>query len=185
MTEHKDEVMTLRDGGEGYWNNEHDVYTAPIDIGEWGARIECYGVNPDDANALRARVLDAIAARDATAPEGTWLWGKFMDLCKSRGVAPTTQNDLFAIAEEAHKLNIAARDAKVEVTGALRMFAKRVINLAYEGDLDGDFVLEMAVSEGLLKLVPAGHGITENGTPAMRYEPTAALESALAKENPE
>ena len=46
-----------RDGGEGYWNEEHEVYTAPIDIGDWGARIECHGPNPTEAGALRAAIL--------------------------------------------------------------------------------------------------------------------------------
>jgi len=36
--------------------------------------------------------------------EGTWLWVKLMDWCKRMGTAPGDQNDLFAIATEAHKL---------------------------------------------------------------------------------
>lgn len=38
-------------------------------------------------------------------PNGSWLWGKLMDWCQSRRIAPADYDDLFAIATEAHKLN--------------------------------------------------------------------------------
>lgn len=50
------------DGGEGYWNESNDVYTSPIGIGEWGARIECHGLSQKDAEDLRAEVLRLAAA---------------------------------------------------------------------------------------------------------------------------
>jgi hypothetical protein len=36
--------------------------------------------------------------------EGSWLWCKLMDYCKARKIAPATENELFKIAGEAHKL---------------------------------------------------------------------------------
>lgn len=54
------------DGGEGYWNESGDVFTAPIDIAEWGAKIECHGASQAEAEFLRRRVLGelALAASD-------------------------------------------------------------------------------------------------------------------------
>lgn len=40
-----------------------------------------------------------------SAPDGSWLWVKLMEYCRKRGIGPATQNDLFAIAGEAHKAN--------------------------------------------------------------------------------
>src|SRR5690606_24318948 len=41
--------------------------------------------------------------------EGTWLWGKLMDWCREQRIAPATQDKLFAIAGEAHRLNALAQ----------------------------------------------------------------------------
>ena len=62
---------------------------------------------------------------------------------------------------------------------ALRTFTRRVITICTDGDPDGDFVLEMALSEGLLRLVPDRCGCTIDGEPAMRYEPTDYLGETL------
>lgn len=43
----------------------------------------------------------ALAAQQAAAPDGNWLWSKLMDWCKKRGVAPANFDDLFAIVGEA------------------------------------------------------------------------------------
>lgn len=49
-------------------------------------------------------------APQSEAPDGTWLWCKLMDWCKSRGVSPANYDDLFSIAGEAHKMNSQSRD---------------------------------------------------------------------------
>lgn len=41
----------------------------------------------------------------ARASDGGWLWEKFMDFCKKRGVSPTAYNDLFLIVGEFRKKN--------------------------------------------------------------------------------
>ncbi|SEQ89760.1 Protein of unknown function [Azotobacter beijerinckii] len=62
VTIHPQEGMEIED--DGWWNSDHDIYTWPIRIDEWGARIECHGLNPDDAKALAQRVI----ARSAPTP---------------------------------------------------------------------------------------------------------------------
>lgn len=47
---------------EGWWNDDHDVYTWPIAVGDWGARIECHGSSPKEARDLAAEVWSALLA---------------------------------------------------------------------------------------------------------------------------
>lgn len=44
---------------EGWWNDDHNVYTWPITVGEWGARIECHGRTPAEAQQLALSVVKA------------------------------------------------------------------------------------------------------------------------------
>lgn len=56
-------------------------------------------------------------APQCEAPDGTWLWCKLMDWCKSRGESPANYDDLFAIAGEAHKMNSQSRDKTLDIKG--------------------------------------------------------------------
>jgi hypothetical protein len=68
----------------------------------------------DRPECIRAQ-RDELAGRLTTPPsapvgvEGTWLWGKLMDWCREQRIAPATQDKLFAIAGEAHRLNALAQ----------------------------------------------------------------------------
>lgn len=44
---------------EGWWNADEDVYTWPIRMGGWGARIECHGNTPEDAKSLATLTVQA------------------------------------------------------------------------------------------------------------------------------
>lgn len=54
-----------------------------------------------DAAALQVQQPGAQAVCNV---DGSWLWLKLMDWCKKQRIAPATQNALFEIAGEAHKL---------------------------------------------------------------------------------
>lgn len=53
---------------EGWWNDDHDVYTWPVRVGKWGAKIECHGSTPMEAQALALYVVTAIGASGKAAP---------------------------------------------------------------------------------------------------------------------
>lgn len=50
---------TMADG-DGWWNDDGNIYTVPIDFPNWGARIEVRGHSIDEARALAQRVLEGI-----------------------------------------------------------------------------------------------------------------------------
>ena len=49
---------------EGWWNDTGDVYTWPIRVGEWGAKVECHGENPAEAQQLALRLAWLFAGDD-------------------------------------------------------------------------------------------------------------------------
>lgn len=53
---------------EGWWNEDHDVYTWPVRVGKWGAKIECHGSGPMEAQALALHVVTAIGAIGKATP---------------------------------------------------------------------------------------------------------------------
>lgn len=53
---------------EGWWNDDHDVYTWPVRVGKWGAKIECHGSTPMEAQALALHVVTAIGAIGNATP---------------------------------------------------------------------------------------------------------------------
>lgn len=53
------EGVSLTDG-DGWWNDDGNIYTVPIDFPNWGARIEVHGHSIDEARALAFRVLDGL-----------------------------------------------------------------------------------------------------------------------------
>lgn len=53
------EGVSLTDG-DGWWNDDGNIYTVPIDFPNWGARIEVRGHSIDEARALAQRVLDGL-----------------------------------------------------------------------------------------------------------------------------
>ena len=73
---------------------------------------ENYKNGVDDALSVMANVAVseafAKAVQQQSEPvcnvEGSWLWIKLMDYCRAKRISPSTVNDLFAIAGEAHKL---------------------------------------------------------------------------------
>ena len=46
--------------GDGWWNEDGNIYTVPIDVGPWGARIEVHGHSIDEARMLAFRVLEGL-----------------------------------------------------------------------------------------------------------------------------
>lgn len=54
---------------EGWWNDDHDVYTWPVRVGKWGAKIECHGSTPMEAQALALHVVTAIGALAQPSPK--------------------------------------------------------------------------------------------------------------------
>jgi len=46
--------------GDGWWNDDGNIYTQPIDFGPWGARIEVRGHSIDEARRLAFRVLEGL-----------------------------------------------------------------------------------------------------------------------------
>jgi hypothetical protein len=69
-------------------------------------------------NQAQAALKTGMFCLDATeVPNGSWLWGKLMDWCKLHGIAPSTQNALFAICGEAHQAH-AVQAAKHEAPAA-------------------------------------------------------------------
>ena len=46
--------------GDGWWNHDGNIYTQPIDVGPWGARIEVHGHSIDEARMLAFRVLEGL-----------------------------------------------------------------------------------------------------------------------------
>ena len=46
--------------GDGWWNDDGNIYTVPIDVGPWGARIEVHGHSIDEARRLAFRVLEGL-----------------------------------------------------------------------------------------------------------------------------
>ena len=57
-------------------------------------------------NQAQAALKTGMFCLDASdVPNGSWLWGKLMDWCKLHGIAPSTQNALFAICGEAHQVH--------------------------------------------------------------------------------
>ncbi len=46
--------------GDGWWNDDGNIYTQPIDVGPWGARIEVHGHSIDEARRLAFRVLEGL-----------------------------------------------------------------------------------------------------------------------------
>lgn len=69
-------------------------------------------------NQAQAALKTGMFCLDATeVPNGSWLWGKLMDWCKLHGIAPSTQNALFAIcgeAHQAHAIEAAKHEASVD-----------------------------------------------------------------------
>lgn len=53
------EGVSLTDG-DGWWNDDGNIYTQPIDVGPWGARIEVHGHSIDEARMLAFRVLEGL-----------------------------------------------------------------------------------------------------------------------------
>lgn len=53
------EGVSLTDG-DGWWNHDGNIYTQPIDVGPWGARIEVHGHSIDEARCLAFRVLEGL-----------------------------------------------------------------------------------------------------------------------------
>lgn len=53
------EGVSLTDG-DGWWNDDGNIYTVPIDVGPWGARIEVRGHSIDEARMLAFRVLEGL-----------------------------------------------------------------------------------------------------------------------------
>lgn len=45
---------------QGWWNEEGTVFTWPIRMGEWGARVECHGPTPESAKTLAELVAQAV-----------------------------------------------------------------------------------------------------------------------------
>ena len=46
--------------GDGWWNDDGNIYTVPLDVGPWGARIEVRGHSIDEARMLAFRVLEGL-----------------------------------------------------------------------------------------------------------------------------
>ena len=46
--------------GDGWWDDDGNIYTQPIDVGPWGARIEVHGHSIDEARMLAFRVLEGL-----------------------------------------------------------------------------------------------------------------------------
>lgn len=74
------------------------------DEDEWVTSFALVQKWASEALAAHAASLAAPPAQGECNVEGSWLWLKLMDWCKQQRIAPATQNALFAIAAEAHKL---------------------------------------------------------------------------------
>ncbi|HGM6773282.1 TPA: hypothetical protein ACKQAW_003891 [Stenotrophomonas maltophilia] len=93
------------------------VYLAarqPVGISaEWVLGYLTTDAPEDSREAIRNAFAEYAALSSARQPvcnvEGTWLWVKLMDWCKKTGTSPANQDELFAIAKEAHVL-YAARE---------------------------------------------------------------------------
>ena len=48
------------DPDEGWWNDDGNIFTIPVTVGDWGARIEVHGESIEDATAMAQRVLDGL-----------------------------------------------------------------------------------------------------------------------------
>lgn len=44
---------------DGWWDDDGNIYTWPISIAGWGARVECRGFSIDDARQLAESIVDA------------------------------------------------------------------------------------------------------------------------------
>ena len=96
-------------------SNVQEALTAAIEL------IQCFEAkltNSQTAHSLpsekvKRKLRDAISEIDKCEPvcnvEGTWLWIRLMDYCKNKHIAPATQNELFAIAGEAHEVYTSPR----------------------------------------------------------------------------
>ncbi|HET8790986.1 MAG TPA: hypothetical protein VFM75_07215 [Modicisalibacter sp.] len=54
-----DERSAFEVESEGWWNDDHNIYTWPITVGEWGARVECHGHSPAEAQQLAISIARA------------------------------------------------------------------------------------------------------------------------------
>ncbi len=89
---------------------------------------------PDEARELFAAPVAAAPVKCNV--EGTWLWSKLMDWCKSQRIAPASQGGLFAIASEAHALNASTPaapgiDLHAACTEAVYALARKLLWIAY------------------------------------------------------
>jgi hypothetical protein len=63
---------------DGWWNDAEDIFTWPVQVGDWGARIECHGNTPEDAKALAQSVVAALAT-PPSAPAVGEVWHSVSD----------------------------------------------------------------------------------------------------------
>lgn len=69
----------------------------------------------------------------SSTPDGTWLWGRLMEWCKQRRVAPADYNDLFAIVADARSVT-AGDSSRLDFMQANRV----ALTPEYEGPWDAE-----------------------------------------------